>query len=120
MSAFNTIEVQCTCPACKALALLRAQAHVAASHRGSEQGRFSGRTYRLNEALAWWPSSDPRHLSWQENCDPAHRPRIEEACYAECLSCHAEVCVVLEFKELKAARVVRTSIVSEWPTGYLR
>lgn len=120
MSAFNCIEAKCTCPACKAPAVLRAQAHVAASHQGNEQGRFSGRTYRLNESLAWWTQEDPRYVSWQESCDPSHRPRIEEACYAECLNCHAELCVVLEFKDLAATRVVRASVASEWPTGYLR
>ena len=120
MSAFNWIEASCICPACKSLAILRAQTHIAASYQGNEQGRFSGKTYRLNESLAWWPPADPRYPSWQEDCDLAHRPLIEEACYAECLSCHAELCAVLEFKDLRAVRVVQASVASEWPIGYLR
>lgn len=120
MSAFNWIEASCICPACKASATLRAQAHVAASFQGNEQGRFSGRTYHLNESLAWWPTTDPRYLDWLEGCDPGHRPLIEETCYAECLSCHAGLCAILEFTDLKVSRIVQVSVESEWPTGYLR
>ncbi|WP_157603835.1 hypothetical protein [Rhizobacter sp. Root1221] len=120
MSAFNWIEAPCICPACRTSAMLRAQTHVAASFQGNGQGRFSGRTYRLNESLAWWPPTDPRYLSWQEGCDPAHRPLIEEACYAECLSCHAELCAILEFNDLKAVRIIQASVEPEWPAGYQR
>jgi hypothetical protein len=120
MSAFNWIEASCRCPACKAGATLRAQTHVASSFDGTEQGRFSGRTYRLGEQMAWWPSESPLHAAWLEGRDPAHRPLAGEACYAECQRCHAELCVVVEFEDLKPVRIIQVSLASEWPVGYLR
>ena len=120
MSAFNYIEATCICPACKTEATLSAQTHVASSFSGDERGRFAGRTYRLGEPMAWWNANDPRHASWQESCDPAHRPRLGEACYTECTRCHAELFAIVEFEDLKAARFVRVSHASEWPAGYLR
>ena len=120
MSAFNSIEAICLCPACKTEATLSAQTHLASSFTGSEQGRFSGRTYRLGELMAWWPLEDPRYEAWLEGSDPSHKPLVREACYAECSHCHAELCTVIEFHELKAIRFVQVSLASEWPEGYLR
>jgi len=120
VSAFNYVEAKCKCPACKTETTLRAQVHVAASFDGNEQGRFSGKTYRLGEPMAWWLAEDPRHMTWSEGSDPTHKPHIGEACYAECLGCHAELCAIVEFQDLKAARVALVSLASEWPVGYLR
>ena len=120
MSAFNYIEAKYKCPACKTEVRLHAQCHVAASFEGNAQGRFSGKTYQLGESMAWWPAEDPRHKTWREGSDPAHQPLVGEACYAECLGCHAELCAIVELKDLKVVRVASVSLASEWPVGYVR
>ncbi|MEK8033810.1 hypothetical protein AACH06_23550 [Ideonella sp. DXS29W] len=120
MGAFNIIEAPCICPACQAEAVISAQAHVAASFLGDESGRFSGRTYRLSERMAWWPEMDAKHGAWPEGGDPSQRPLIREACYAKCTRCHAALCAVVEFQDLAAVRLVQVSLEADWPAGYLR
>jgi hypothetical protein len=93
---------------------------MASSYDGDSTGRFHDRTYRLGETMAWFPPSDKRSASWCEAADPGHLPSIREACYSECLSCRAPLCVVLEFENRAIARVVTVAQESEWPNGYLR
>lgn len=117
MAAFNWVELEHECPACRSKALLRAQTHVASSFSGTTH-RFMDRTYRLDERFAWWPADDRRYALWKQNADAAHTPLVREACHATCLGCNADLCVVLEFEELAAVRVLGVSLESQWPRSY--
>ena len=120
MGAFNWIELLAKCPACGAESSLRAQTHIASSFDGDRTGRFHDRTYRLGEAMAWFPDSDSRNSAWADASDPGHRPAVHEACYGECSSCRGDLCVVLEFASLAPTRVVSLTREAEWPADYLR
>ena len=120
MSAYNWIELTGMCPACQSSQNLRAQTHVASSFSGDERGRFSNRSYRLGEAMAWWLPNDSRYPDWFKSCDPAHMSPVQEACYSECVGCRAELCVVVEFDGPTPIRAVAVTPASQWPEGYSR
>lgn len=120
MAAYNWITFGCACPACGATAQIRAQTHIAASYAGDSSGRFHNRTYGVGDEVAWWPRGDRRFDSWTESADPGHLPAIHEACYADCRECHAELCAVLEFRDLRVARVALLALEADWPEGYMR
>ena len=102
------------------MATVRAQTHIAASYHGDATGRFHNRTYRIGETMAWFHPSDDRRAAWSEAADPGHLPSVHEACYSECLTCHADLCIVFEFENVGAARVVTAAREADWPSGYLR
>ncbi len=120
MSAYNWIESEGACPECRVRAIVRAQTHIASSFDGDSTGRFFDRTYPLGGEMAWWPKGDRRYLEWDERADPQSRPAVREACYAECRKCGANLCVVVEFEEIRPARIVSISLEQDWPVGYLR
>ena len=88
--------IEATCPACAKDVELRVQTHVASSYSGDASGRFFDRDYRLGQPMAWWPVGDARRAEWRETeravFDDASS--AEEACYASCSACDAELCVV--------------------------
>ena len=120
MSSYNWIEAEGTCPACGEPSIFRTQTHVASSYEGDEQGCFFDRTYKLGEPMAWWPQTDDRYELWSEHCDPKHCSPLREACYCDCTRCGAGLCVVIEFENLRATRIVQASRESEWPDRYER
>lgn len=120
MSAFNYVEVDEVCPACRQQRKLSAQVHVAASYAGDERGRFHDKTYQLGQAMDWWRAEDPRHAGWADGGDPAHRSPVQEACYATCSGCQAQLCVILEFDGPRPSRAAAVTLESQWPHGFLR
>ena len=114
MGTYNWVNLEGACPACGIEARIRVQTHIAS------YGRFHDRSYGLDARMAWWPQGDRRFDGWTERADPGHLPAIREACYSECQSCKAELCVVLEFQDLRPTRVLRISLESDWPDGYFR
>lgn len=120
MAAYNHVEFDSLCPACGTTQKLSMQTHVASSYSGDERGRFFDLTYRIGEAMRWWPADDPRHAAWREGGDPGHTSPVREACYATCTGCRAELCVVLEFDGPTPSRVVAVTLESQWPEGYVR
>lgn len=120
MGAFNWIDIEAACPACKAPATLRAQTHIASDYAGDSAGRFHDRTYRIGEQLAWFPPPDKRSTQWSDGADPNHLPLVREACYATCPRCRADVCVVIEFENLVPKSVVTITRDDARPIGYQR
>jgi len=118
MAAYNWIEVEASCPACQALATIRCQTHIASSFDGDGSGRFCHRTYRLGEAMAWWTPDDNRFSGWSADADPKHRPAVEEACYALCEHCKAELYAVIAFENLVPRKLLATGLERDWPDNY--
>jgi len=111
VGAYNWIAVDAQCPACGALARIRCQTHVASDYGGDSTGRFHDREYALGQKMAWWPPGHERFESELAN---------EEACYSECGSCGADLCVVIRFRELVPEAVVSITREEDWPGGYSR
>ena len=120
MGAFNWIDVEATCPACGRAAVLRTQTHIASDYDGDADGRFHDRTYRVGDRMAWFEPPDPRSSRWSECADPGRLPNVHEACYAHCVACRAEICVVLAFDRTRAVSVVAVATEAAWVPGYLR
>jgi hypothetical protein len=123
MSAYNWVVVPASCPACGITTEIRAQTHVAADYDGDETGRFHDREYRIGDSMRWWTPLDPRFASWRANRGRGGVPSSEieeEACYAECPSCHARLFVLLRFNSIRIETVVAIGREETWPDGYLR
>jgi len=120
MAAYNLIVVRAPCPSCKRPSEIRCQTHVASSFDGDERGRFCARTYTLGETMAWWGPGDPRFEQWCDGALPTTPPLYEEACYSTCASCQADLCVVIEFRNVVPTRVVGVTTEQNWPAGHLR
>lgn len=122
MGSYNWLDFPAHCPACRTIATVRAQTHVASDYgAGDEDGRFHDRTYRLGIPMAWLPPSHRKYDTWREKCDSSHTSPPQEACYSSCLSCNAELCAVVEFdNRIAAVRIVHLSLEADWPEGYWR
>ena len=122
MAAFNSVKVTATCPHCSRQASILAQTHIASTFDGDARGRFCSRTYDLGERMWWWPQEDERYPDWKlEGLPSAGDPEdVEEACYAKCEACGAELCVVLRFRALTPTTCVAVTTMEEWPAGFPR
>lgn len=123
MAAYNWVIVSEPCPACGCTSDIRAQTHVASDYDGDDTGRFHDREYRLGERMHWWPASDSRFPGWRANRSRKGVPSLEieeEACYAECPSCHARLFVILRFIGLRIDQVLGIGREDAWPDDYLK
>jgi hypothetical protein len=118
MAAYNWIEFYGQCPSCATDSQIRAQVHIAASYNGDASGRFHNRVFGLGDPMAWWPTHDTRFGTWSANAHPGHLPHVREACYSNCLTCTAELCVVLVFSPIQARSVIGIWPEADWPNGY--
>jgi hypothetical protein len=121
MAAYNWVVVQEPCPVCGLTSEIRAQTHVASDYDGDDTGRFHDREYHIGGKMHWWPASDPRFSEWRAspNRDRTQSSEIEEeACYAECPSCHARLFVLLRFNGLRIDQVLAIGREEAWPKGY--
>ena len=122
MAAFNWVLVSARCPACSEQTMIRAQTHIASSYDGDAHGRFSERAYKLGESMLWWPPTDARFDDWKEDGLPSADGSgdIEEACYAACDTCAADLCAVLRFRDVTPIKCVAVSTAKQWPAGFPR
>ena len=121
MAAYNWIEIESLCPVCRRQAVIRAQAHIAASFDGDDSGRFCDRTYRLGQRMPWFARSHRNYADWQLDPDsPAEESDAREACYSECTACGAELFVVIQFREFVPSKVLALGPEDEWPDAYPR
>jgi hypothetical protein len=124
VGAANDILIDNVCPICGRLAKIRCQTHVATSYAGDNRGRFCLEEYRLGEQMRWWAPDHPEFLHWRERdrcIDPDDDPHVaEEACYSHCLSCRADLVVVVRYRDLVPVEILGISPETEWPTGYYR
>jgi hypothetical protein len=124
MAAFNWINHRADCPGCARHSLIRCQTLVAASFDGDTTGRFCDRTYEVGKPMAWWSPDDPRFGSWRVNGrrdETYDSPDTdEEACYANCEACGAELFVVIRFRPVIPISVVRLGLVADWPSEYFQ
>jgi hypothetical protein len=113
-----------TCPVCGLSKGIRAQTHTASDYSGDESGRFHDREYRPGDEMAWWPASDPRFESWRANRrgpGASHDSEVDdEACYAECLACHANLYAVVRFRGRRIESVLEIGREADWPDGFLK
>jgi hypothetical protein len=122
MSAYNWIEIEDYCPSCKKKSLIKCQTHFCSEYDGDDSGRFHDRTYKLGDRMAWWPISDKRFSGWRESnlgdnygCDAS-----SECCCSECMSCGAELFVVIDFVECSPSKVLNMGLEIDWPEEYLK
>jgi hypothetical protein len=124
MSAYNWLLLDERCPICGGSKGIRAQMHTASDYDGDESGRFHDREYRVGDEMRWWPVSDPRFKSWRADRrrgEPLQDGELdEEACYAECLSCHARLYVVVRFRKTRVERVLLIGREEDWPRDFLK
>jgi len=122
MSAYNWIEFDGCCPSCKRNVSIRCQTHFCSDYDGDETGRFHDRTYKLGDAMAWWNSSDSRYSQWLDsNLSVTHDYDVnDECCYSECLSCGAELFVIIGFSECTPIKTLDMGVLSDWPQGYYK
>jgi hypothetical protein len=125
MAAFNWILVEGECPACHAHALIQSQTHVASDFGGDERGSFCVSEYRLGEPMAWWPPRHPKFKKWREGGDLAASnelppEEVEEACYAGCTACEADLFVVVRFRNAVPVEVRQIGLEKDWPVGYAK
>jgi hypothetical protein len=122
LGAFNTVQVHGQCPAHGGPALISVQTHVASSFEGDAAGRFHDRNYQLGQGMRWWLPEDPRYAEWRvesRKIPPSHARRsCQEACYAVCTDCRAELCVVLEFENLTPLAAVFVGLERDWPAEH--
>jgi hypothetical protein len=119
MAAFNTIRLSGLCPAHGRQAQISAQTHVASSFDGDDRGRFLGHTYSLGERMRWWSSGSPDwRADTRKDIHDESANRCEEACYATCEECGAELCVVLEFIDLAPVAVLAITLENDWPAAH--
>ncbi|OQY44009.1 MAG: hypothetical protein DRR08_32125 [Candidatus Parabeggiatoa sp. nov. 2] len=116
MGAYNWILITHRCPNCSEQVDIRCQTHIASSYQGTTK-RFHNEIYRLGEKLRWWPTGHPDFEQWRVNgcVSPCEDDPLfdRECCYSECLSCGAELYIVIRFKQNLPLEVLLVS--KEWP-----
>lgn len=124
MGSFNWIIVENSCPNCYTETLIRCQTHVASDFDGDDTGRFCGREYQLGDLMSWWPRQHKKFDCWRNNSSRiggiVDSEYDEEACYAKCQSCTAELCVVIRFHENRPTVVLEVRKEEDWPEQYYR
>jgi hypothetical protein len=124
MGAYNWIMVAETCPACGKKTTIKAQTHVASDFGGDDSGRFCHRIYHLGDKMAWYPAGDGRFARWRErrvlDQSTLNADIDEEACYAQCLACGAQLFVVIRFVDTRVDCIVAIGREDQWPAGYLK
>jgi hypothetical protein len=124
MAAYNWVVFQATCPVCGRHARVRAQTHVASSFDGDERGRFADREYEIGQALYWWPRTHRAFDTWRDagivTPDLSEPDRVEDACYARCSGCHAELFAVIVFHVNVPVAVKELGPESAWPARHPR
>ena len=121
MAAYNWILLETTCPQCGTVGPLRCQTHIASDFGGDQSGRFCHREYVFGQRMAWWSVDDRYYHHWaEEDGEPLPDGSFAEACYADCSHCGAHLCALLRFENLIPCELLRLSLESDWPPGYLR
>lgn len=121
LGALNWITVSGRCPSCAMETKMQCQTHLASSYEGDEIGSFHGANYSLGSRLRWWPRDDPRWHLWSEGAVPVQvsgRLCFDEACTADCMTCGAELCVVIRFENLVAREVRLICLEQDWPSEF--
>ena len=122
MTAYNSIIIRSRCPSCGKQSEIKCQTHIASSFDGDESGRFCNRIYHIGEKLAWWSKGSKKYDEWRiKGKKDFDNSTIDfECCYASCLSCNAQLYVILEFKDATPTKVVGVGVELDWPQEYLK
>jgi hypothetical protein len=121
MSAYNWIEIFNDCPNCRLRTTIKCQTHYFSDYDGDDSGRFHDRTYKLGQKMPWWNELNQRYFSFLEGPRDFEKNQdgyFRECCYSTCLSCGAELYVVIEFKSSTPERVIDIGLESDWPQAY--
>ncbi len=122
MSAYNWIEIERYCPACKNISSIKCQTHFFSDYDGDSAGRFHDYTYHLKEKIRWWSKSDHRYFGWRSSNSTSKEEGLlnTECCYGECDSCKTDLFVIIEFGECYPDKVLNVGLENEWPCDYLK
>lgn len=123
MSAYNWIETKINCPACHSDACIKCQVKYFSDYSGDDSGRFHDRKYHLGQAMSWWNRSDPKYLSFLEEestPDGMKIDRLIECCYSTCMSCGADLYVLIEFSFNMPEKILDLGLLADWPSEYPR
>jgi len=113
MAAFNYIKFNYNCPCCDNSVDIIAQTHIASDYHGDSTGHFMGRTYSLGDKMAWYLPCDGEFDDWMTWGKPKNGELVCERCYADCDSCHCELTVLIEFKNLVPVKVSKIERLSK-------
>jgi hypothetical protein len=116
MGAFNWIQFEATCPACKEESTIKAQAHICSDYDGAIE-RFHGKTYQIGQKMDWWQESDARYADWKDG-DSSAGDIATECCYSECLNCGAELYAIINFASCTPVAVADMGLEKDWPLNY--
>lgn len=118
MGAFNFIRIESQCPACKNESEILCQTHIASDYDGnSEVGRFHDHEYKLGQKMPWFEDD---YESWYSHNDWKVSDSVaREACISSCLSCNAEIYVLIEFQDITPKKVVSIGLEHEMPKQFL-
>jgi len=101
--SFNWIDTQALCPFCGKLKTIRSQMNLASSIYGDDSGNFTAREYTVGDVMGWF-KKEHRYYEALWQADAAVGTGTEE-CYAECMSCGADLRSVIALKDFEITEV---------------
>ena len=124
MGAYNNILLpNVRCPVCGEITDVTAQTHFASSYDGDDTGRFALRTFRLGEAMPWFPKESPKFGDWRKGAVSIVQVgdgRLQECCYSDCQAHGDQLYAVIEFVDMTPVRLVALRAKKDWPPDFPR
>lgn len=110
--SYNWIDTNAICPSCNQFAAVRVKMHPASSYSGDKNGPFHDRKYSSGDVMSWFAAESKSYKSEWQSGDTVGT--CHEACCANCLTCGADLFMVVWLRDFKIRQLSNINLDINW------